>query len=206
MTVGATTLLSGCLGSGEEGGTVLSSGLLELDVPNAASRADLPADVNEALDALIEANENGLLDLTPDGRSEYRGDFILALGENDITVTGDASLFLDLDATGGTFSISPDEALDEGEVVDAGGHISSQITVTNGEYTGSIEFSNLTIGSGEEFLDLNMDGTVNGLFTQAGETFGEFSGGLTEDVPDGASDTYDGLFFMELGAGLLPAS
>lgn len=214
LTGAMALALAACNAGGEEDGPtgVISSGVLNAELPTDAERAALPDDVNALIDSFITANETLVSpSALPSGTATYTGTSAFALIDGDTdavtaTLVGDASLSVDFDAAGiavlGRFGNFVATDLAEGNTVTVN---SGQIDLGNGVITGT-EFAGGVAGSinatvsgpgGSETVNLSIGGDLDGAFAgaDAGTAIGTVSG--TADDGSGGTDFFDGLFVTE---------
>ena len=169
---------------------VLSSGILELEIPNDADRADLPAELDDAIDSIVSANETGVA-VTPAIDATYAGFF--GLGVDDVgetLVTGTVAATFTMATSDMDIAFTADEISEAGTTI-AGSFDSTDLAVTAGLFSGTAT-GDLTVtdAGGAEIVSVSAD--LDGAITSA-ETFGSFEGVATN--PDASTDTFGGLFY-----------
>lgn len=171
---------------------VLSSGILELEIPDDAERLDLSTELNDAIDSIVSANETGTA-VTPAADATYAGVFGLGVddvGETLVTGTVAATFtFADGDMD---IAFTADEISEAGTTI-AGSFESTDLAVTAGLFSGTAT-GDLTVtdAGGAEIVSVSAD--LDGAITSA-ETFGSFEGVATN--PDASTDTFGGLFYAD---------
>lgn len=202
LTGSVVLALSACGGSNSDNAFVTSVGLLELELPDAETRASFPTAVNNTLDDLVDINEN--FDTTsdlPTGSAEYSGSYAAEVSSEDEVgayIVGDLDLVADFDP--GALSIT-------GNVTD--------LNVTDGDgnaltSSGTLDFvadiganstasiSGTIIGTVDlEGENYDVGSTVDGVFAgdNAEKGIGELEGTVTN--PDGSTDDLFGIVVLE---------
>lgn len=183
--------LSACMGGGEDGDdTIVSSGLLELTLPDQASRDQLPSDLSSFIDDVEEENERADVNLTPTGDINYDGDFAIGFEGSDAIIVGAAFVRVEINGTDIEYNFTPEEAFDaEGDPTVAGG-FGGESTQTDGYFSGDLAGSIIVDKGAIDEQTFDVDGSINAVFGDNGTVFGELGGTVTG--PE--NDEFSGIF------------
>ena len=189
----AILALSACMGSNDGlENSIVSSGLLELVLPDQASRDELPSALSNLIDDVQEENERVDVDASPAGNVIYDGDFALAFSEEETAIFGSSTVNVAVNGSDLTYSFEPQEIYgEEGDVAVSGG-FSGSTTQTGGFFSGDLGGS-IVVGKGSpEERGYSIDGTVNAVFGDNGTAFGELNGTATGS----GNNDFSGVFLV----------
>ena len=187
-------MLAACGGSGSGGGddTILSSGILEIELPDGASRADLSPELQDLVTDVENANENGGPATQPSGATTYSGTFGAGIVDSEALFSGDATVNIDGSAdVDYTFTVtSIDDPENPGSTA-SGSFGGTADSTSGGTYTGGLAGS-ITLDQGSGDIILSVGGDVDGAFDANNNAFGSMDGSV---MGGGIDDRFTGIFF-----------
>lgn len=178
-------------GGGDDSPGIVSSGILELEFPTAAERADIPDELNALIDNVQTANEEGVA-LTPSGDATYTGTFGLGVDNESATlVSGDVTAVFDLATSTMNATFTPTEIIDPDNPTVSGSFEAVGMVVTDGRYSGGVAGNVLVDG----VENVSVGGDLIGATTADNETFGAIEGVLSSS--QGGDSAYGGYFYAK---------
>ena len=153
--------------------SVISSGLLELELPNEADREALPELYQAALVDLKLINEDDPSTVNTSPRGEYIGIFGAELDSDGTLIVGDVTMEVRFAGNNVNYTFEPTEVKTGGENPPITGEFGGSANIVDGYYSGSIIG---TVTFSEETLTVS--GDLNGVFAEStgNKTIGEFDG------------------------------
>lgn len=174
----------------------ISSGILNIEIPSEADRAGLSPEINQLIDDIQFANEEGTaitpgLDITFDGVATYDGVFGIAVDDDYGTIVGGTlSATFTLADSDMDVEFTPVEVDTIAPVTVSGGFGALDMPVSAGLYSG-IATGTLTVSDGEISEPVSVFAEIDGAIIAEG-TFGTLGGRLTNS--DETYDTFGGFF------------
>jgi len=204
ITLAAVAALSACGGSGGTGDNdseadigILSSGILtDVEVPSPADLAGLPTEVEDFVNAFVEANESFTQTATrPFGTADYAGQYGFGFDaeDNPTVVYGDMTMGVDFGTGNISGSITNLTGDSEGQVLTIGNDLTVLAVIDNqSDIAGTV--------AGDVVLDgqtYDVEASIAGAFGgDAAETAVGTTMGLVTN-PDATTDSFSGYFLVD---------
>lgn len=191
--------LAGCMSGGGDGNqTVLSDGILLLELPDQAARAGLSAQMLNLLDEVQTSNENSGIATQPMGETAYAGQFAISMDGSDLIISGTADVFVNpnglVDYEFVATTTNDPDATVSGRFMGI-----SDAAVSGGLFSGSMSGS---INYDEDSADAAMavpvaiSGSVDGAFDANLDAFGAMDG-TAVNAGAGIDETFGGVFHTQ---------
>lgn len=174
--------------------SVISSGLLELELPNEADREALPQEFQDFLDDVQLINEDALSTVDTSPRGVYAGNFGAELDSDGTLIVGDVTMEVRFAGNNVNYTFVPTNVETGDENPPITGEFGGSANIVDGYYSGSIIG---TVTFTEETLTLS--GDLNGVFAEStgSKTIGEFDGSVENLDGQFDGDTFGGLYLAE---------
>jgi len=191
VAVTLTVPLAACMGGGDEGGieTVTSSGLLSIELPAQSERGAFSQPVQDLITTVEMINEANMVDLTPSGSTTFNGTFGLLFDEDPTVVSGTAAIEVNSASSNALVTLTA-QTVENSSFSTVTGSLSGAAGIFSGYYAPAIAGS-LT-GDGSTTYSLN--GSLNGVFSEGGDTIGSFNGTAVNVADPDDSDGFTGIF------------
>ncbi|WP_299758597.1 hypothetical protein [uncultured Boseongicola sp.] len=174
--------------------SVISSGLLELELPNEADREALLSAFQELLEDVQLINEDGDSAVDTSPRGVYAGKFGAELDSDGTSIVGDVTMEVRFAGNNVNYTFAPTDIETGGENPTITGEFGGSADIVDGYYSGSIIG---TVTFSEETLTVS--GDLNGVFAEStgNKTIGEFDGTVENLGGPFDGDTFGGLYLAE---------
>jgi hypothetical protein len=208
--------LAACGGNGTSDATgdydgVISSGILQIEFPNAEDRAALPEDVQALLDDFQSINENEAATIATSPRGEYAGSFGAELDTDGIPdgdgtlIVGDVAMEVRFAGNNVNYTFVPTGVRNNAGFSTASGEFGGSADIVDGYYADSFIGTVILDSALATEETLSVGGDLGGAFVSipgeggsaVGQTIGAFDGSVANTDGSFAGNVFSGLFWGE---------